>query len=323
MLSADGRKMHSTPKPRFDISRTTGRWPSILASLGVGKRALSGNNGPCPFCEGTDRFRFTDKDGAGVWICNKCGTGNGFHFVERWENTNFVGACKAIERVLPQSTLVREKKPMDHRAKLNGIWKMAHSIEALDPVSTYLTARGLNVPDTLELRCIEKLAYWHEKRITTFPSAMVARVRGGDGKPATLHVTYLNGDGTKADVPTAKKVLSSMPEGSHIRLTNSYSNVLCLTEGIETGLAVLQMTGLPTWAMISAGGLVRFVLPEGVDTVNIYGDNDLGFAGQSHAYTLAYRLSNAGVNVSVLIPNDAGQDWADVLKSQLDFGGTL
>jgi putative DNA primase/helicase len=311
MRSTDGNKMRSAPKPRFDVSRTAGRWPSILASIGVPASVLSKHNGPCPFCEGKDRFRFTDKDGAGVWICNQCGSGNGFHFVERWASTNFVGACKAVEAVLPDSKVTAEKKPMNYAAKLNGIWKRAVPIDEQSQVRAYLLGRGvLDIPQTREIRSIVNLPYWHERQVIGNYSAMVARVRDGEGRPSTLHVTYLD-DGAKADVPSPKKVLSKMGDGAHIRLCDGYQNALALTEGIETGLVVQETSGFPVWAMISAGGLSKFVLPDGVDTVAIYADNDINFTGQRHAYELANKLAMMGVNVSVELPTKAGTDWAD------------
>ncbi len=42
-----------------------GRWPSIFHSLGINFR-MDGKHGPCPFCGGKDRFRFSDKDGYGT-----------------------------------------------------------------------------------------------------------------------------------------------------------------------------------------------------------------------------------------------------------------
>ena len=53
---------------KYDRSTTQGRWPGILAHLGVSEKTLSKRNVPCPFCDGNDRFRFLDTDGNGTWI---------------------------------------------------------------------------------------------------------------------------------------------------------------------------------------------------------------------------------------------------------------
>ena len=38
-----------------------GRWPEILAALGIDPAALRNRHGPCPGCGGRDRFRFDDN----------------------------------------------------------------------------------------------------------------------------------------------------------------------------------------------------------------------------------------------------------------------
>ena len=51
----------------------TGRWPGILAELGVPESALRNRHGPCPGCGGRDRFRFDNRDGRGTFICSQGG----------------------------------------------------------------------------------------------------------------------------------------------------------------------------------------------------------------------------------------------------------
>ena len=45
--------------------QANGKWPDILATLGVPVSA-NGKHGPCPGCGGKDRFRFDNKDGDGT-----------------------------------------------------------------------------------------------------------------------------------------------------------------------------------------------------------------------------------------------------------------
>lgn len=52
-----------------------GRWPVILQMLGVDVPD-GGRHGPCPKCEGKDRFRMDDLEGRGTWICSHCGHGD-------------------------------------------------------------------------------------------------------------------------------------------------------------------------------------------------------------------------------------------------------
>ena len=50
-----------------------GNWPAVLEAAGVPRELLNTHkHQPCPACGGTDRYRFTDHKGGGVWICNQC-----------------------------------------------------------------------------------------------------------------------------------------------------------------------------------------------------------------------------------------------------------
>lgn len=57
-----------------DIRRLAhGRWPDILAGLGIDRQFLHDKHSPCPGCGGKDRFRFDDKTGDGGFICGQGG----------------------------------------------------------------------------------------------------------------------------------------------------------------------------------------------------------------------------------------------------------
>ena len=74
-----------TDRPRVTFEAVSaaalGRWPAILAELGVDPARLVNRHGPCPGCGGSDRFRFDDLDGRGTWYCSGGGeptSGDGF-----------------------------------------------------------------------------------------------------------------------------------------------------------------------------------------------------------------------------------------------------
>lgn len=304
---------------RYDKAQTQGRWPSILKNIGVDDKTLSKNNVECPFCGGKDRFRFTDHEGAGVWICNQCGTGNGIQFVERWENCDFKAAVAKVRSVMPQSHVAPVAPVADPRSKLNALWSAAHPIEPCDPVSEYLAARGIEIPDTKELRTHEACPYYEDgKKVGAYP-AMLARVCAPDGTPKTLHVTYVH-DGKKAPVKTQRKVLSKMGEGPSVRLFAPRDGVLHVAEGIETALSVRQTNRpgkLPAcvWSLLSAGAMQQFTPPPEVHTLWVWADHDVSFTGQCAAYHLAHRLHLKNVAVKVMMPSIKGTDWADVFTA--------
>jgi phage/plasmid primase-like uncharacterized protein len=81
-----------------------GRWPQILRALGVPAKALNGRNGPCLFCGGRDRARFTNFKDSGSYLCNQCGTHGGWKFIQRFKGWSFKQAAAEIDRVLSSSS---------------------------------------------------------------------------------------------------------------------------------------------------------------------------------------------------------------------------
>jgi putative DNA primase/helicase len=294
--------------------RCLGRWHGILPALGIGHEYLTGKNGPCPCCGGKDRWRFLNTDGAGTWICNSCGTGGGTDLVMKFTGMPFREAAEKIQTLLgeaPVQSAKRERDSAQTRAALNAMWKCSAPIQRRDAVDRWLCGRGIAL-DVFPrcLRTATKLQYY-DSGTSSFHPGMLAMVQAADGTPATLHRTYLTEAGAKAAVDTERKLFSSMPKGSAVRLAAAGAE-LGIAEGIETALAASVLFKLPTWAAICANGLANFVPPEGVERVFIFGDNDTNSVGQAAAYALASRLS-ASFRTEVHIPPDPGSDWNDVL----------
>lgn len=68
------------------------RWVEILTHFGIASDFLENVHGPCPGCNGKDRFRFDDTDGNGTFLCSQGGggilSGDGFELlahVKGWE----------------------------------------------------------------------------------------------------------------------------------------------------------------------------------------------------------------------------------------------
>jgi putative DNA primase/helicase len=129
---------------------------------------------------------------------------------------------------------------------------------------------------------------------------------------ATLHRIYLTPAGEKANVPSPKK---SMPppttvRGAAVRL-DIPTDILAVTEGIETGLAVRLSAGVPVWAGLSAVGMSSMIIPQHVRLVVIAADHDATGTGKRAADTLACRLLAESRRVKMLMPTTPGVDWAD------------
>lgn len=295
----------------FDFLAAKNKWPGILTELGVNEKYLNGKHGPCPCCGGKNRWRFDNKDGRGTWYCSQCEprAGDGIALVMKIRNCDFLEATKLVEKVIPNAKTIAAKPIIDPRPRLRKVWSESTEIVRGDEVWTYLKNRNV-LPDYIptDIRIGEDDYYEDGKKVGRF-KAMVAMIRDANGKPKSLHLTYLK-DGKKAPVESPKKVLSPIGNGSAIRL-HAPSDVLCIAEGIETSIAVHKKTGKPVWSLISSGNFKAFSCPEVVKRIEIWSDNDLNYVGQFSAFGLANRLAIAGVDVDVFVPSNRGSDWAD------------
>jgi len=291
---------------------TNGKWRSILLNLGMEERYLTGRHTDCPMCGGRDRFRFTDHEGGGIFICNQCGPGNG------WTLAKHVSGKRerqlAHEILLMVGSITEEKKPIfvddfeKNRQRLLSVMQGC-VVSELSPVRKYLKSRHLNQSSNLYFH--PSLAYWQDgKVIGKFP-AMVAKVVTPQNAVASLHVTYLNQSGQKADVESPRKIMPKCRPlaGSAIRLCAG-EKVMGIAEGIETALSVTAMNGIPCWSAINAGLLEKFEPPDYVEQLYIFADCDYSYTGEAAAYALAKRLSNR-IDVIVRVPEKRGTDWAD------------
>lgn len=331
--------MNRDPEKRLqDIkARAHGHWTHILKSLGIDEKILNGRNQPCPMqgCGGRDRFQYTDKYSEGNWYCRRCNAGGGLLLAQAVLGCSFPELLDKIERqlgMLPATPAQPTSGPSPERMKAlcQRIWNEALPLKPGDEVDRYLRNRGLlfdSYPRTLRFH--PTLGYYEKqqgqqrsKKVAEYP-AMLACVQGTDGHAVTLHRTYLK-EGRKALGDQSKKVLSSGINGAAVRLDEP-TDALCITEGIETGLAVRLSTGKPVWSALNSGNMENLWIPAQVKRICIYADNDANaeFTGQLSAYTLAQRLvkearkSDVDREVQVYVPKHDGTDWADVWLNRL------
>lgn len=329
---------------RLDLARVKdvarNQWPAILLAAGIHVRHLDKKHGPCPVCGGKDRFRFTDRDGRGCFICNahRPDGGDGFHLLADWLRCDFMGAVRYVADYLggaavashaPDPAELARRKAMEEaeqqrqwakaRARNAALWQEAVPAVADSPVGRYLAGRGLALTQYPKaLRCHPALPYWQSTtgqpvRLGEFP-AMLAAIQSPTGEAIALHKTWLTADGHKAAVPSVKKWGSPSGHsiGAVVRLFTPDTR-LAIAEGIETALAVHCANGLPVWAGLSTHGVAHAVIPASVAEVFIFADHDANGAGEHAAEILAGRLIAEGRSVRVLMPEAAGRDWLDVL----------
>lgn len=300
--------------------RAEGRWSGLLPQLGISPSHLSGKHGPCPMCGGRDRFRYDDKDGKGSWICAQCGAGDGIKLLMLKNGWDFRETVRRVEQLVGSVVPVKAKPEQtdeEKRAAMNELWRSAKLVKPDDVVDLYLKARGVGwsaYPDCLRTsgRCR------YQDDVVSFHPAMVAMVHGPDGKPATLHRTFLTADGRKAPVAAPRRLMpGNLPKGSAVRLS-APAPLLGVAEGIETAMAATKLFGVPCWAAINSTMMEGWQPPEGTQEVIVFGDNDVKFGGHASAYALAHRLAVRDLKVRVEIPDETGLDWNDAVRADLE-----
>lgn len=299
------------------VDRARGKWRGILSGFGIAESYLTGKHGPCIFCQGKDRFRFSDRNGDGVTICSQCGTRSGFQLLMDLRGWDFRTTAAEVDKVLglvKTEPVIREQTDDQKREAMNRLWRGASRITIDDPAGLWLNHRvGLaEFPDCL--RYVPDLTYRDGTETRHFP-AMLAKMTAPDGRPTIIHRTYLTTEGTKPDSIEQRKLMpGTVARGSAIRLAEP-AGALGIAEGIETALAASKLHTVPVWAALTEGLLQAWEPPLEVENIIIFGDNDSNFVGQSAAYTLAKRLTRDGKSVEVQIPASA-KDWNDVLEQK-------
>lgn len=282
--------------------RARNRWRAILPLMGIDSKFLSRKNGPCPMCGGKTKFRFTDKDGDGLWICNDCGGGAGPDLVMKFRGVKFREAARMIEEVIGRAQKdepIQEKSKAELRAAMATVWASGRQISRDGPVDRYLSGRGIKIASIMGMR---------EASSGPWP-LMLAKVFGPDGKPVNVHRTFLKPEGHERFM-----MAGETPLGSAIRLAPA-SETMGVAEGIETALSARDLFDVPVWALINANNLEAFTPPEMVKRVMIFADADRNGHGQKSAWVLCWRLRRAGIAASVHIPVEEGTDWNDVLRA--------
>ena len=199
-----------------------GRWPEIHAALGIPAALLdTRKHQPCPHCGGTDRYRYTNHQDNGGYICNQCGHGSGFDLLTLVFGYTFSEAAREVAALLgmaghrpsessrPAPRIAPAAEPKAERDKLPELAALFDAAAPLadSPAALYLKGRGLSdglFNTCADLRCHPALPYWVTRCadnhtaapvcIGQYP-ALLAAVRTPDGALQGLHKIYLQADG--------------------------------------------------------------------------------------------------------------------------------
>ena len=308
----------------MDVAR--GRWVEILTAFGVDPKYLTDKHKDCPFCGGSDRFRFDDNNGNGTFFCGQCHSAKGLNysglgFVMKLKGLSFADAAKEVDDYLGvnQKAIqvhVPQENKQSKKAYVIQLGNQLQQLQSGDVVHKYLNSRGIvDIPHGF-IKCHPGQTIRDNGKFLGIYPAMAVALTHPDNKHETYHFTYLTKDGMKASVPVPKKIVGTTSSrgitGSAIRLSPVTKHI-GITEGIETALSVKELYGINCWASATANNLMEFRPPKGVEEVTIFPDIDESFTGQASAYNLAKRLRLEGIKVNMAEHLPMGKDYNDLL----------
>ncbi len=186
-------------------------------------------------------------------------------------------------------------------------WRAANACSDRDVVRRYVRkVRGisLDLPPTIR----QGISVRGRAPLPT----MLAAVQAPNGKVVAVQETFLTWAATKAPVSIPRLTTGTLGHGA-VRLGPA-SDALGIAEGVESGLAAMELSGVTCWATLGAQRLSRLWLPEVVRTVHIFADSDE--PGQRAAAQAASRFEREGRRVAVRMPPEGAGDWNDALLAQ-------
>lgn len=332
------------------LDLSTVEWQHVLPRLGIDERLIANpkRRGPCPICGGKSRFRFSNENGRGTWICN-CGGGDGVRLIARvngmtdtraiFELRDLIFGKQAdAERFTRKAPLPAQpvKSAADiekARASLRRTWGKSTAIQGtlswryLDGRVPGLQPQWL----TSDLHHHAKLYHMDEDlgKKGHHPALLsLVRDASNPSETVTIHRTYLDQGGGKARVSPGqgKKLMETVIEkisGHSIRLNNAKSAIVLVSEGIENGLAwvAAMQNQYPVYSAVNCYNMARFRWPPGTKVLVICGDHDpvdpkTGLRpGFHNAMLLKERAIKEGLLAVVKIPRVQSIDWDDLWKA--------
>ena len=190
------------------------------------------------------------------------------------------------------------------------IWHQTESASGT-LVETYLRSRGLTLPPPRALAYHPRLKHPTGR---VWPGMVALVTREPDNEPLGVHRTFLTTDGRAKAAVSPQRMMLGPCRGGAVRLAEA-TDFLMVGEGIETCLAVMHATGLPTWAALSTAGLRALDLPESIRDIVVLADADP--PGEAAALQAGRRWLREGRGVRVARP-PTGLDFNENSGVKLD-----
>ncbi|MCC0808060.1 virulence-associated protein E [Methylobacterium sp. W2] len=216
-------------------------------------------------------------------------------------------AMAARRRAQEEARQAEEAETAARQRRALAIWNASQS-PAGTIVEAYLASRRLALPGEISGETIRfhRSCPWD----TGTAPAMVTLFRDIiTDEPRAIHRTALTHEGKKV----GRKMLGPVG-GCAIKLDadQTVTTALAIGEGIETCLAARQLGITPTWALGSTTGIAAFRVLDGIERLQVLGENDETGASDRACNDVGARWHRAGRSVEIITPK-IGTDLNDVV----------
>ncbi|MCY1286329.1 Toprim domain protein [compost metagenome] len=257
----------------------------------------------CPSCGRGERDKTLgltiEEDGKGVAHCFRCS------FTESYRPDRGSRQQTPVAPRIKATATRRHETLSDYGHEL---WSACKPLSGA--AVAYLEARHCHIPPADgDLRFHSALKH---PTGYTGPSLVGLITDAVTREPLSLHRTWIQADGRKADVDPPRLLLGGhRKQGGVIRLwpDEAVTTSLGTAEGLETALS-LAWAHAPVWACIDAGNLAALPYLAGIECLVIGADNDP--AGTAAAKECAQRWADAGAEVYAT--RQTQNDLNDILK---------
>ena len=302
-----------------------GRWPVVLAGLGIDVPASPRAQVACPACGGKDRFRFDDY-GRGSHICNQCGAGDGLDLIQKVRGCDVTTAAKLTAEVLG----INATAPVS----VQGLIQMDAQRAGREEARQQQAAQEAHKRRDGFIRRYQKMVL---STISGEPAYLVAKGLGGFTFPLLpdgsllLSLVDMSGTVTAAQTITAqgeKRLLVDSAKRGACHIVNAGAaappegvQTVILAEGLATALSVHQLhLDALTVCAVDANNL----LPVALALRELYpqaafilaADNDSAPGKPNTGKQAAEKAALAVAGCVALPPGDIKADWNDIHQQQ-------
>ena len=207
----------------------------------------------------------------------------------------------------PPEPVIEDRKSLSDFGRQ--LWWACQDITLNDTAGQYLANRGCELP----IRGGD--VRWHPnlKHLSGYHGpALVALITDAlDNEPLSLHRTWIQPDGRKADLNPSRLLLAGHTKRNGVIRVwpdDWVTYGLGIAEGIESALT-LARAFTPVWSTIDAGNMARFPVLPVIEALTVAVDNE--DTGRKAADAVARRWYAAGREVRLIQPPKPGQDIND------------